>query len=157
MRLAPLALLGLLAVSGAPALSGCDQSPTNCDAVDTTFATEDLTPEGTELGADISGGDCVAVDYVGRLDDGVDGTFTGPLFDEGTLRIRYPNGVIQGFALGMVGMQVGETRRIRIPPNLAYSVQERRNADGEVVIPACSTLEFEVTVRAIYQDVNLCN
>lgn len=156
--LASPALLGflVLVVSGAPALSGCDsggfQSPDACES-DDAFATEDLTPEGTDLGATIAVGNCVAVDYVGRLADG-SGTF-----DEGSLTFRYSanSGLIYGFVLGMNEQRVGETRRVTIPPELAYGAQPRdARSDDYVGIPACSTLEFDITLRAIYQDTRQC-
>lgn len=156
MRFAPLALLGLLAVSGTPALTGCDTSPDACE-FDTTYATEDITPAGTDLGAQLNIGDCVALDYVGRLDDGDDDTFTGPVFDDGTLQFFYQSGgLIPGFFLGLTGLQVGQSRRIRVTPDLGYGTRELTDSEGNVTIPACSTLEFEVTLRAIYQDPRQC-
>lgn len=152
------ALLGLmvLVVSGAPALTGCDsgglQSPNACES-DDVFAREDLTPEGTELGRTIAVGSCVAVDYVGRLADG-SGTF-----DEGTLTFVYSSNApyLYGFLLGMSGMKVGESRRVTIPPSLGYGNQARDpRGEGYVGIPSCSTLEFDITLTAIYQDARLC-
>ena len=154
--LRPAALLGLLALlaSGAPALSGCDNSePASCDSSD-TFSTENTTPEGTQLGAKIALGDCVAVDYVGQLADG-SGTF-----DAGTLRFFYTSGrTIPGFFLGLAEMQVGESRQIRIPPSLGYGTREIPDStpnDERVGIPSCSTLLFDVTLQAIYQDGRQC-
>lgn len=51
--------------------------------------------------------------------------------------------VIVGWNQGLVGMQVGGTRRLIIPPSLAYGNQ----AQGP--IPANSTLIFDVTVVSI--------
>lgn len=151
------ALLGflVLVVSGAPVLTGCDsgglQSPNSCES-DDAFDTEDLTPEGTELGRTLAVGSCVAVDYVGRLADG-SGTF-----DEGTLTFVYSSNAryLYGFLLGMSGMKVGESRRVTIPPNLGYGTQPQNTREGYVDIPACSTLEFDITLTAIYQDARLC-
>lgn len=154
-----LPFLALLALgSGAPALSGCDSGGEECSSTD-TFSTEDITPEGAELGAAIAIGQCVEVDYVGRLADG-SGTF-----DEGTLRRVYApnNGLIPGFVLGMAGQQIGETRRVVIPPDLAYGPTPRNarsgtDSDGNayVGIPACSTLEFDITVTNTFQDTRQC-
>lgn len=52
-------------------------------------------------------------------------------------------GVIQGWQEGLVGMKVGGTRRLIIPPDLAYGDQEQTN------IPANSTLIFDVTLVAL--------
>lgn len=156
-RLAPLALLGLLAVTGAPALSGCDSGdPTSCDST-AQFSTEDLTPEGTTLGEAVPIGGCVGVDYVGRLADG-SGTF-----DEGSLAFYYTSSspLIPGFILGMSGQRVGQTRRVVIPPSLGYGTRSREATAaaielGRVGIPSCSVLEFDITVTAVYQDDRLC-
>lgn len=51
--------------------------------------------------------------------------------------------VIKGLDLGMVGMRVGGVRRMTIPPELGYGSQ------GNPVIPANSTLIFEITLVGI--------
>ena len=159
------ALVGLLALaSGAPALSGCDSNdPVTCE-VSGDVETEDTTPEGTDLGATLAVNDCIALDYVGRLADG-SGTF-----DEGRLppflataqssqTYRTAADLIPGFARGLGGLRVGESRRISIPPNLGYGpreVEDRNPEDEYVGIPACSVLQFDVTLVEIYQDPRRC-
>jgi protein-disulfide isomerase len=54
--------------------------------------------------------------------------------------------VIKGWDQGLVGMQVGETRKLVIPPSLAYG------PTGRSGIPANSTLTFEVELLAIEKD-----
>jgi len=51
--------------------------------------------------------------------------------------------VIKGFDEGLIGMKKGGTRRLLIPPALAYGAQ----AQGQ--IPANSTLIFDVTVVSV--------
>lgn len=144
-----LASLGLLAVFvSVPALSGCDSrgdEPASCtDPVEFDF--EDVTPEGTQTGDVVEDGSCISVSYVGRFQGGEE-------FDSGSgLRffVAQGGGVINGFWLGVREQRVGETRRITIPPSLGYGNRDQTRG-GEVVIPACSVLEFEVTV----EDVNL--
>ncbi|WP_412061460.1 FKBP-type peptidyl-prolyl cis-trans isomerase [Rubrivirga sp. IMCC45206] len=156
-RLAPFALLALLAVSGVPALSGCDSGESGECSSTARFSTEDLTPEGATLGDAVQIGSCVSVDYVGRLADG-SGTF-----DEGSLSFFYTptSRLIPGFILGMSGQRVGQTRRVVIPPDLGYGTRaieasEAAQAEGRVGIPSCSVLEFDITVTGIFQDTRRC-
>lgn len=147
-------LLSLAFVSGAPALTGCDSGEDTVQCPAGTFDTEDLTPEGTQLGATLRLNDCVSVRYVGRLADG-SGTF-----DEGTLNFFFTttSGLIPGFILGMAEQRVGEARRVTIPPSLGYGAREvDRDGDGMPEIPSCSTLEFDITLTAINQDTRVCS
>jgi peptidylprolyl isomerase len=52
--------------------------------------------------------------------------------------------VITGFAQGVIGMRPGGTRTLIIPPELAFGSTPRVDATGEVVIPANSTVVYEV-------------
>jgi len=79
-------------------------------------------------------GSQVTVTYTGWLANGTQ-------FDAGTFPFTAGVGqVIDGFDIGVLGMQVGGTRRIVIPPELAYGSQERAS------IPAGSVLVFDITV-----------
>ena len=78
------------------------------------------------------------VQYSGMLVDGTE-------FDSGDLPfIPGASNVIAGFQQGVVGMKLDASRRLIIPPNLGYGSQELRNQQNEVVIPANSTLIFDV-------------
>ncbi len=101
---------------------------------------EILTPGS---GAPIAKGQVAVVDYTGSLTN-------GEVFDSSIPRgqpfsVNLGSGeVIQGWDLGIVGMQVGEVRRLTIAPELGYG------ASGfPGVIPPNATLVFEVTLRAI--------
>jgi len=88
-------------------------------------------------------GDTVSVHYVGTLENG---TKFDSSIDRGepfsfTLG---ENRVIQGWELGVLGMKVGEKRRLTIPSNLAYGDRAVGN-----VIPANATLVFEVELLGI--------
>ena len=102
---------------------------------------ETLTP-GT--GAAAKDGDTLVVHYTGTLHLG------GLKFDSSRDRnapftVTLGQGrVIKGWEQGLLGMRVGEKRRLTIPPELAYG---SRGAGG--VIPPESTLVFEVELLEI--------
>lgn len=89
-------------------------------------------------GPQVQNGDYVAVHYVGTLADGT-------VFDSSRERdvpFEFTLGageVIQGWDQGLVGMNVGGTRRLVIPPEMAYGVN-----GSPPVIPPNATLYFEV-------------
>ena len=101
---------------------------------------EDLvigTGEAAEAGMD------VVVHYVGRLEDGTQ-------FDSSRARnepLDFPLGegqMIKGWEQGLPGMKVGGTRRLTIPPELAYGQQGLAG-----VIPPHATLVFEVELLEV--------
>lgn len=86
-------------------------------------------------------GKTVTVNYTGTFTDGT-------VFDSSEKPGRTPftftlgaGQVIAGWDQGVAGMQVGETRKLTIPPQLAYG---ERGAPG--AIPPNSTLLFTVTL-----------
>lgn len=82
-------------------------------------------------------GDTITVDYIGKLSNGT-------IFDSSAAHkkpftfVLGIGQVIQGWDKGIIGMKVGGTRILVIPPSLGYG--------GRTVgpIPANSTLTFEV-------------
>ena len=54
--------------------------------------------------------------------------------------------LIDGFEQGVIGMRAGGMRRVIIPPQLGYGSAEQRNQAGVVVIPANSTLIYDIEV-----------
>lgn len=131
--------------------AGCDSAsePTSC--ADGTLSVQDLVV-GT--GQAVTPSSSVSVRYVGRLQSGVvfDSTASAP---PGTTRFPL-QGVVDGFQYGIGGtagvsglpaiapMRLGGRRLITIPPNLGYGPQAQRNRAGEVIIPSCSTILFDV-------------
>lgn len=86
----------------------------------------------------------VSVLYVGQLSDGT-------VFDSSAAHGNQPltfvlgsEGMIPGFQIGVNGMREGGERLIAIPPSLGYGAQEVKDASGKVIIPANSTLIFDV-------------
>lgn len=119
-------------------------------AASTTSTTSTTTPQvqaqditvGT--GTEAIPGDVVSVLYVGKLSDGT-------VFDSSAAHGNQPlsftlgqQGLIAGFQIGVNGMKVGGERVMSIPPALGYGAQAVTDASGTVIIPANSTLLFDV-------------
>lgn len=70
----------------------------------------------------------------------------GKVFDStGPLAVQYdlPT-MIRGWQDGLPGMLVGGTRRLIIPPALAYGDRALKDGEGTIVAPANSTLEYVI-------------
>ena len=87
-------------------------------------------------------GDMITVDYTGMLPD-------GKVFDSSVGRAPFTltlgrGQVIKGWEEGLLGMKVGEKRKLTIPPQLAYGKDGFPGA-----IPPNATLIFDVELKAI--------
>lgn len=98
----------------------------------------EILQEGSGEGAKT--GDTLLVNYVGMLADGTQFDASGDTPFEFTVGGR----VITGWNLGLVGMKVGEKRKLTIPPDLAYG-----ETGYPPVIPQNATLTFEVELLKI--------
>jgi FKBP-type peptidyl-prolyl cis-trans isomerase len=78
----------------------------------------------------------------------VDGTKFDSSRDRGTPIIFVPGvgDLIDGVEQGVIGLRPGHIRRLIIPPSLGYGATERRDAAGNLVLPANSTIIFDVEV-----------
>ncbi len=102
------------------------------------------TVEGT--GVEVKDGDSIEVYYTGMLTDGTEfdsNEGTGTPF---SLIAGEGGSVIQGWKDGLIGMKVGGTRHLIIPPSLGYA----DSANGD--IPANSILLFDVTLVSVNGD-----
>jgi FKBP-type peptidyl-prolyl cis-trans isomerase len=117
------------------ALAACDANED-----DSEITVNDVV-EGT--GATVAVGDHVIFDYIGRLESGC-------LFNEGELNTTPTSGkLIEGLEQGLIGMRIGGTRRIIVPPSLGLG---DRTLDGiECDVPSKATLVFEVTAKEIVE------
>lgn len=108
------------------------KAPTELQIEDTTVGT----------GAEAKTGNTVSVNYRGTL---LNGTVFDSSYDRGTpfSFTLGQNSVIQGWEQGILGMKVGGTRKLVIPPDLAYGPIARGP------IPANSTLVFEVELLEV--------
>jgi len=94
-------------------------------------------------GEKVKSGDSVSVNYIGRLEDGAEFDSS---FDRGVpFNFKIGAGqVIKGWDIGVLGMKIGEKRKLIIPPDLAYGT---RGIPG--AIPPNATLIFEVELLKI--------
>lgn len=95
-------------------------------------------------GAVAAPGDTVSVLYVGQLQDGT-------VFDSSAAHNNQPltfvlgaQGLIPGFQIGVNGMKEGGERLLAIPPALGYGTTSVKDAGGKEIIPANSTIVFDV-------------
>ncbi|MEN9582196.1 MAG: hypothetical protein RL641_150 [Candidatus Parcubacteria bacterium] len=118
------------------------------DSMDQTLTSEKLIMETLQegTGEPIKIGQIASVNYTGTLvngkvfDSSIDPAFghVKPfVFTVGS------GNVIQGWDLGVLGMKVGEKRKLTIAPELAYGSEDKG------IIPPNSTLIFEVELVAI--------
>jgi FKBP-type peptidyl-prolyl cis-trans isomerase len=101
-------------------------------------------------GEGITAGKIAVVQYTGWLYEAAAVDHKGRQFDSSRTRgepFRFPLGtgqVIKGWDQGVLGMKVGESRRLVIPADLAYG---DNGANG--VIPPGATLVFDVELVAV--------
>ena len=131
----------------APAAATQTGTSTTTDASSSTQVQGQDVKVGT--GATATPGSSVSVIYTGKLSDGT-------VFDSSAAHGGAPlvftlgaQGLIPGFQIGVNGMKVGGERLLAIPPSLGYGTQAVKDANGKVIIPANSTLVFDVQLVAV--------
>jgi FKBP-type peptidyl-prolyl cis-trans isomerase len=140
-------LSALLAAAACTGKSGAP--PTSAPPASGLSALQSVTLKpGT--GAAVAGGQTAVVQYTGWLYEASATDNKGKQFDSsrsGGQPFKFPLGtgsVIKGWDQGVAGMKIGESRRLIIPPELAYG---DNGAGG--VIPPGATLVFDIDLIAI--------
>lgn len=124
---------------------GMQPTAQNTDQPATTPATQVAGQDVTVgTGKEATPGSTVSILYVGMLQDGT-------VFDSSEANGNQPltftlgaEGIIPGFQIGVNGMKEGGERRISIPPEFGYGTQDLKDPAGKVIIPANSTILFDV-------------
>ncbi len=100
----------------------------------------EVQKEGT--GVEVKSGDNITVHYVGTLADGT--KFDSSVDKKRPYSFTVGNqSVAKGFDIAVVGMKVGEKRKLTIPPELGYG------KEGFITIPPNATLTFEIELLKI--------
>ncbi|MDD3292485.1 MAG: FKBP-type peptidyl-prolyl cis-trans isomerase [Candidatus Pacebacteria bacterium] len=94
-------------------------------------------------GQEVKKGDFISVHYTGYLEDGTKFDSSVDRGEPFNLQIGVGQ-VIQGWDQGIIGMKIGEKRKLTIPPELGYG-----SAGAGGVIPPNATLIFEVELLEI--------
>ena len=146
----------LAASAAATATAGCFEklSGPNCVAAtwdvastsgDTVTTTRGLRYIPRDTG---SGNGTAWCNYTGYL---LDGTKFDSSIDIGRPLIFTPGvgTLIDGFEQGVIGMRSCGTRRLIVAPGLGYGANAVKNDSGRVVIPANSTVVFDIRLLQI--------
>ncbi|HVY35729.1 MAG TPA: FKBP-type peptidyl-prolyl cis-trans isomerase [Candidatus Paceibacterota bacterium] len=134
----------------APVSTGEEQTPQPSSSTTPATVTSITTNDGMTIetiregsGPAITQGQQAEVDYTGMLVDGT--VFDASAKHGSTFTFTLGAGdVIKGWDEGVLGMKVGETRKLTIPPELGYGSRDLG------AIPPNSTLIFEVTLKGIH-------
>lgn len=139
------AAAALLSACDGPLGFGCDAElslrviGSSGDTVNTSSGLRYLELEAGS-GRTVAGCDLVTTEFTGRLE-------SGAVFAQSSTDLLVGSGVhTRGLELGLVGMRVAGRRRLIVPPRLGYGASERRDASGAVIVPANSTLIYDVLV-----------
>lgn len=141
-------LVSLVAVLASALACGKDSSTPTAPTVNVPFTTTDLRV-GT--GVEATNGRRATVNYTGWLYSTTGTDNKGTQFDSSLTAGRSPfafvvggGQVIAGWDRGVVGMRVGGTRRLIIPPELGYG-----SAGSGSTIPPNSTLVFDIDLLSV--------
>jgi FKBP-type peptidyl-prolyl cis-trans isomerase len=140
----------LVCIALGTACSGKSDAPPSAPNPSSVTSLQTLTLK-PGAGAAIGGGQIAVVQYTGWLYEEGATDHKGKQFDSSRTRrepFKFPldtGAVIKGWDQGVVGMKVGESRRLIIPPGLAYG----DGGAGSGLIPPGATLVFDVELVGI--------
>ena len=148
MNFPKIALVACVALSAA--CGGKTEAPPSAAAAPSPVTSLQKVTLKPGTGAAIGSGQIAVVQYTGWLYEAGAADHKGKQFDSSLTRrepFKFPLGtgsVIKGWDQGVLDMKVGESRRLIIPPELAYG-------DGGAggVIPPGATLVFDVELVGI--------
>jgi FKBP-type peptidyl-prolyl cis-trans isomerase FkpA len=125
---------------------GCGGNSTSSSNVVTSSSPYVQTDLVVGTGAVATVGNRVTVNYAGWLYDTSKPDGKGTQFDaaNGSAFTLSSGNLIEGWVRGVAGMRVGGTRRLIIPPDLAYG-----SAGRSPSIPPNATLIFDITLVAV--------
>jgi FKBP-type peptidyl-prolyl cis-trans isomerase len=144
-----LACVALLAACGSKSESPATTAGAAAPAVSPVTELQIVTLK-PGAGAAVGGGQIAVVQYTGWLYETGASDHKGKEFDSSRnarQAFKFPVGtgsVIKGWDQGVAGMKIGESRRLTIPPQLAYG-----DAGAGGVIPPGATLVFDVELVGI--------
>ena len=130
-------------------LAACGAQAPQAPAVSSVTSLQSIDLKSGE-GAAVAPGQTAVVQYTGWLYETTAKDNKGKQFDSSRERrepFKFPLGtgsVIKGWDQGVVGMKVGGSRRLIIPPDLAYG-----DGGAQGVIPPGATLVFDIELVGI--------
>ena len=128
------------------AAAGCGSSSTASSLPPTSVGVYTQTDLVIGTGATAVAGKTAALTYTGWLYDSGKPFGKGVQFQTGNFSFVLGSGqVIKGFDQGTTGMQVGGSRRLIIPPELAYGT----GTPDPNSIPPNATLVFEIILTSV--------
>ena len=87
-------------------------------------------------------GDMVTVVYQGILEDG--SIFDGSEEDEPLVFVLGEDNVLPGFEKAIVGMEIGEQKTVRVPPEEGFGLHQERLVDSLAVEALPAGLELKI-------------
>ncbi|OGG51520.1 hypothetical protein A2704_04835 [Candidatus Kaiserbacteria bacterium RIFCSPHIGHO2_01_FULL_54_36b] len=121
-------------------------TPAPQDTSPTADQTNQVQGQDVKVGGGLEArpGDTVSVLYVGKFTDGTEFDSSAAHGNQPLTFVLGSQGLIPGFQIGINGMKEGGQRTLAIPPSLAYGGEDVKDESGNVIIPANSTLIFEI-------------